>query len=168
MGIFTHREHRRKGLAAIAAAATVEYALRHGFEAVGWHCNTDNIGSWKTAEKLGFERTCNYAYYYYMYDSVDHLAELGWYHYKLGHYEKTVRYYAQVFEQRPDCHDYYYHLTALAWAHLRDTDQALRHLNLAVDHGWTAAEWTREQDAFGILHGLPAWDAVLARISGDA
>jgi RimJ/RimL family protein N-acetyltransferase len=87
-------------LAAVAVAATAEYCLGHGFSAVGWHCNAQNTGSWKTAEKVGFERGREYAYYYYMYDPVDHLAELGWYHYRRGEYAKTVQYYEQAFARR--------------------------------------------------------------------
>jgi len=48
VGVITHPNHRRRGLAAISVAATAEYCLSHGFSAVGWHCNALNIGSWKT------------------------------------------------------------------------------------------------------------------------
>ena len=54
VGIHTLPEYRRRGLATIAVAATVEYCFSHGFTTVGWHCNDDNIGSWKTAKKVGF------------------------------------------------------------------------------------------------------------------
>ena len=66
VGIITHPAHRRRGLAAVAVATTVEHCLSHGFSTVGWHCNADNVGSWKTAEKVGFERNREYAYYYYI------------------------------------------------------------------------------------------------------
>jgi RimJ/RimL family protein N-acetyltransferase len=76
VGVITHPAHRRRGLASVVVAATVEHCLKEGFSAVGWHCNAENVGSWKTAEKVGFERHREYAYYYYMYDRIDHLAEL--------------------------------------------------------------------------------------------
>jgi RimJ/RimL family protein N-acetyltransferase len=164
VGIFTLPAHRRTGLATVAVAATVEQCLRQGFRAVGWHCNADNVGSWKTAERVGFARNREYVYYYYIYDPVDHLAELGWYHYRQGDYAQTVHYYEQVFAQREDNPDYYYHLAALAWAHLGNQEKALQHLQSAADHGWGHAEWTRQQEAFAILHGMPAWDAVLAQM----
>jgi hypothetical protein len=50
-------------LAAITAAATVEYALSHGFSMVGWQCLEDNLGSIGTAEKVGFERERDYRMY---------------------------------------------------------------------------------------------------------
>jgi RimJ/RimL family protein N-acetyltransferase len=170
LGIFTAAAHRRLGLATAVAAATAEYCLDHGFRLVGWHCNAENVASWKTAEKVGFERNRAYAYYYYMYDPIDHLAELGWYYYKRGEYARTVAYYDRVFAQRPESPDYYYHLTALAWAALGDEDKALHFLGEAVDRGWDAAQWTMEQEAFRILHGRPEWSALLERmaeVAGD-
>jgi RimJ/RimL family protein N-acetyltransferase len=168
IGITTAPAYRRKGLAAIATAATVEHCLTHGFKAVGWHCNAENVGSWKTAEKVGFKRNREYAYYFYIYDLVDHWAELGWLHFQRGAYRKTVQYYEQVFAARDDNPDYYYHLAALAWANRGDVQKALHYLNAAVGHGWTHAEWTRQQPGFAILHGLPEWERLLAAMNKSA
>ncbi len=165
VGIITLPAHRRKGLAAAAVAATVEHCLGHGFGAVGWHCNADNVASWRTAERVGFVRNREYAYYYYVYDPIDHLAELGWYHYRRGEYAETVRFYEQVFAQRDENPDYYYHLTASAWALLGNGEKALHYLQAAVDHGWSHSEWTKQQEEFAILHGMPEWHAVLARMA---
>jgi GNAT superfamily N-acetyltransferase len=164
VGIFTDPEHRRRGLASIAVAATVEHCLSSGFSAVGWHCNAENVASWKTAEKVGFVRNREYAYFYYMYDPIDHLAELGWYHYRQRDYRKTVQYYEQVFAQRENNPDYYYHLTASAWALLGQREQALEYLSAAVDHGWADAEFTGQQEEFEMLHNAPEWSEILARM----
>jgi RimJ/RimL family protein N-acetyltransferase len=164
VGIFVHPAHRRQGLATIAVAATVDYCLSHGFNAVGWHCNADNIGSWKTAEKVGFERNREYAYYYYIYDQVDHLAELGWYYYRQGEYAKTIRYYEQVFALRAENPDYYYHLAASTWALLGNKEKAIQYLHAAVDSGWMHIEWTKQQEEFIILHDMPEWGVVLSRM----
>jgi RimJ/RimL family protein N-acetyltransferase len=165
VGVITHPAHRRRGLATVAVAATVERALEQGFSAVGWHCNADNVASWKTAEKVGFKRNREYAYYYYMCDPIDHLAELGWYYYRRGEVAKTVHYYEQVFAQRNENPDYYYHLAASAWALLGNRDKALQYLFAAADHGWTHVEWTKRQEEFSVLHGTPEWEDVLARMS---
>ncbi|MGD8998634.1 MAG: GNAT family N-acetyltransferase, partial [Anaerolineae bacterium] len=133
LGVITHPAHRRRGLAAVAVAASAEHCLSHGFTAVGWHCNADNVGSWRTAEKVGFERNRDYAYYYYMCDPIDHLAERGWYYYRRGAYAKTVHYYEQVFAQRDENPDYYYHLAASAWALLANGEKALEYLLAAAD-----------------------------------
>jgi tetratricopeptide (TPR) repeat protein len=161
VGIFTHPDHRRKGLAAATVAATAEHCLGHGFRAIGWHCNADNVASWKTAERVGFERNCEYAYYYYIYDPIDHLAELGWYYYRRGEYAKTVEYYARVFTQREDNPDYYYHLLASAYAHLGDPEKASEYLVAALEHGWKHLDWTRGQPEFALLAD-GEWSAILA------
>jgi RimJ/RimL family protein N-acetyltransferase len=164
VGIITHRAHRRRGLATIAVAATVEHCLRSGFSTVGWHCNAINIGSWKTAEKVGFERNCQYAYYYYMYDPIDHLAELGWYYYQRGEYAKTIQYYEQVFALRDENPGSYYHLMASSWARLGNKEKPIKYLQMAVDQGWRHFQWTKQQEEFRILHGMSEWDSVLARM----
>jgi len=167
IGVITHPAHRRRGLASIVVAATVEHCLSQGFSAVGWHCAADNVASWKTAEKVGFERHREYAYYYYMYDPVDHLAELGWYHYKRGAYAKTVQYYEQMFALRDENPDYYYHLAASAYALLGNAAPALKYLQAAAEHGWAQAEWTRGQEEFSILHDAPEWETVLAQMENN-
>lgn len=161
IGIISHPAHRRKGLASAAVAATVEDCLNSGFSAVGWHCNADNVGSWKTAEKVGFGPNREYSYYYYVYDPIDHLAERGWYYYRRGEYAKTVQYYEQVFGLRDENPDYYYHLVASAWALLGNGQQALQYLRAAVDRGWQHMEWTVQQEEFRILHGTSEWKALL-------
>lgn len=164
VGVITDPAHRQRGLATIVVAATVEHCLSHGFKAVGWHCNAENVGSWKTAEKVGFERNREYEYYYYVYDLVDHLAELGWYHFKRGEYIRTTQYYEQVFALREDNPDYYYHLAAVAWAALGNAARAFKYLHAAVDHGWTHAGWTKQVKEFAILHGTREWEAALTRM----
>jgi hypothetical protein len=75
-----------------------------------------------------------------------------------------VEYYEQVFKLREENEDYYYHLAASAWAHLENEGQALKYLGEAVSAGWAHHEWTQAQEEFKILHGNPAWDAVLAQM----
>ena len=168
VGIITHPEHRQRGLASLAVAATVDHCLNQGFAAIGWHCNAENVSSWKTAEKVGFERKSEYFYYYYMYDPIDHLAEMGWYHYRHREYDQTVKYYEWVFAQREQNPDYYYHLTASAWALLGNKQQALKYLHAAVEHGWAEAGWTKGQEEFEFLHSDPEWETILRQMESLA
>jgi RimJ/RimL family protein N-acetyltransferase len=55
IGIHTAPEHRRRGLAAQVTAAAVAVAVDHGLTEIGWHCNEDNPGSYRTAESVGFK-----------------------------------------------------------------------------------------------------------------
>lgn len=65
IGIQTLADFRRRGLATITAAATVEHALSSGFKSVGWHCNEDNLGSIGTAERVGFDLERRYCSQYF-------------------------------------------------------------------------------------------------------
>lgn len=64
IGIRTAPAHRTRGLASVTSAAAVELALARGFSMVGWHCSADNLGSIRTAERVGFERERDYTGYY--------------------------------------------------------------------------------------------------------
>jgi len=168
VSIITLRAHRRRGLAAVAAAATVEYALSHGFSAAEWHCDYDNIGSWKTAEKVGFERQREYTYYYYIFDPIDQLAQLGERAFLSREYDKSAQHYDRAFALRENHPGYCYHFAAAARAALGDTKKAVRLLRAAVEHGWTDAERTRQVAEFGVLHGAAEWKTILARMENAA
>jgi tetratricopeptide (TPR) repeat protein len=92
---------------------------------------------------------------------------LGWYYYKRGDYARTVDYYGRVFAQRDENPDYYYLLAASAWALLGDGDKALIYLQRAADQGWSHADYTRQQEEFGILHGRPEWQTILEQMAAD-
>ena len=168
VGIITDPAHRQRGLASAVAAATAEYCLSHGFDTVGWHCDYDNAGSWKTAEKAGFERAGEYFYYYYIYELADQLSQLGWSCFKRGEYRETADYYEQVFALREEHPNYYYNCAAEAWGALGNAEMALKYLRLAAEKGWAALEHTRQVERLQLLHGTPEWDLVLAQIARNA
>jgi RimJ/RimL family protein N-acetyltransferase len=168
VGIITDPGHRQRGLASIVAAATAEYCLSHGFDTVGWHCDYDNVGSWKTAEKAGFELAGEYFFYYYIYDLADQLSQLGWSCFKRGEYRETADYYEQVFALREEHPNYYYNCAAEAWGALGNGEMALKYLKLAAEQGWAALDHTRQVERLQPLHGTPEWDQVLAQIARNA
>jgi GNAT superfamily N-acetyltransferase len=165
VGIITDPAHRRLGLASIVTAATADYCLSHGFSAVGWHCDYDNVGSWKAAEKAGFERASEYFCYYYIYELADQLSQLGWSCFKRGEYHKTAEFYEQVFALRDEHPNYYYNCAAEAWGALGNREMALKYLKLAAEKGWAAFEHTRQVERLHLLHGTPEWEEVLAQIA---
>lgn len=65
IGIHTVPECRRRGLATQVTAAAVMDAFDRGLAQVGWHCNEDNPGSYRTAEAVGF--TLHRRYHYFTY-----------------------------------------------------------------------------------------------------
>lgn len=164
IGAETSPGHRRQGLAAIVTAATVEYCFQKGYRKVGWHCNAINLGSWKTAEKVGFKRQREYTYYYYMRNPIDHLAELGWHYYQLGDHEKTRQYYESLFATRKENPDYYYYLAASVWGEVKNTEKATQYLLAAAERGWSDLEHVKNDEDFQFLHKTPAWEPILERI----
>ena len=57
--IGTIGKYRRRGFASIVGAATVEYCLSK-YKSIKWVCTSTNVGSYKTAEKIGYERIGEY------------------------------------------------------------------------------------------------------------
>ncbi len=168
VGITTHPEHRRRGLAAVSVAATAEHCLGHGFSAVGWHCNELNVGSWKTAEKVGFDRDREYAEFFYTYDVVQHLEELAWYNFRRKDYEKSVHYFDQLFRQQEELPNDTYHVAAEAWAALKNKDKTLTYLRAAAEHGWKYPDYTKRAAAFSAVHDTAEWKTILARMAKNA
>lgn len=164
IGIVTAPEHRRKGLATGLVSATLGHCFERGFRKVGWHCDANNIASWKTAEKVGFKKSHDFHYFFYIYDLADHLAELGWYYFQRGELDKTRRYYEQVFDRRQDNPDYYYHLAAVAWAAVEDQEKTLTYLKEAALHGWHHADYTERQACFDFLRTSPEWKRILEKM----
>jgi GNAT superfamily N-acetyltransferase len=62
LGIETIPEYRGKGFAQITCSALIDYCIENNYEPV-WACRLENIGSYKLAEKLGFEADKKIPYY---------------------------------------------------------------------------------------------------------
>ena len=58
-GIGTKAEYRRRDFASIVGAATAEYCLPI-YKSIRWVCTSTNVGSYKTAEKIGYEKIGEY------------------------------------------------------------------------------------------------------------
>lgn len=173
-GLFTLEDFRRRGLATITAAAAVEHGLSHGVSTVNWTCSEDNIGSIRTAEKLGFERQRDYTLYYFHFDRAEHrgameytasdFAQKGEAAIKAGQYGEAASHYDQVLALRNDPAASDYHLAARAWAALGNSDRAIEYLREAAGRGWDLFYHTRTCKEFKVLHGTPEWAGVLEHI----
>ena len=54
LDVFTHEQHRRKGLAQIVCMMMIDYCIENNYTPQ-WQTSSINVGSCKLAEKLGFE-----------------------------------------------------------------------------------------------------------------
>jgi len=165
IGIRTHPDYRRRGLATLTVAAAVDYALAHGFVEVGWHCWEGNAGSIGVAEKVGFERERQYVAYARMFDDATHLAEVGLAHFVAGEYQLAVYSYERAFVLGPGRLSHqYYHLAARAWAALGDRERATSLLHRAIEQGENRLDFTASCAEFAILHGTSGWLAAMERL----
>ena len=62
LGIETLEEFRGKGFAQYTCSALIDYCLENNYEPV-WACRLENAGSYKLAQKLGFEPVARIPYY---------------------------------------------------------------------------------------------------------
>ncbi|NJN53269.1 MAG: GNAT family N-acetyltransferase [Anaerolineae bacterium] len=72
IGVETHPDHRRRGLATIVTAATVGYALEAGFTDIWWICDVHNTGSIGTAVKTGFTEQFQTESTFFILDEAEH------------------------------------------------------------------------------------------------
>jgi len=174
IGIHTHPDYRRRGLATLTAAATVDYCLSSGFTAVGWHCDEYNLGSIGVAEKVGFELERKYIQYFCIYNEANHLAETGLAFFRAKQYRAVAECMEKVFatprEEMPDWmiaeFHLYYHLAARARAALGNRDKAFGYLDEAVNKGWTDIEATNRCPEFRIFHETQEWKNLMAWLEG--
>jgi RimJ/RimL family protein N-acetyltransferase len=163
VGIRTHPNYRRRGLASLTVAATVGHCLTHGFTSVGWHCWEGNAASIGVAEKVGFELEREYVSYVRLFDEVEHLATIGLVHFTAGRYRPAVEWFGRASEVG-DAPNWAYHTEARAWAVLGECRAAFRCLGQAIDRGWEWSDLTMNCTEFADLHTKQEWKDVLARL----
>lgn len=62
LGIETVEEFRGKGFAEITCSALIDYCIENNYEPI-WACRLENIGSYRLAQKIGFEPFVEIPYY---------------------------------------------------------------------------------------------------------
>jgi RimJ/RimL family protein N-acetyltransferase len=176
IGINTHEDYRRQGLAALTAAAAVDYALSSGFEQVGWHCDAYNLGSIGVAEKVGFKLERKYVQYYACANEAHHLEETAQAHFRAKQYEEAIESYEKFFatpqEQLPDFLrkvlpqelGVHYFRVASAKAFIGDNHGAMEYLEKAIDNGWLYIGFLKGRKEFEGVHGTPEWNRILEKI----
>jgi RimJ/RimL family protein N-acetyltransferase len=163
LGFETLPEFRRQGLGSLSAAAALEHGLKMGI-AVHWTCAIDNIGSQKTAKKLGLAHERDYIMYLFSLDVSEHMAQLAYSYLARGEHRRAIDYYEQLFAQKTDIPAWAYFDNAQAWAALRERANAIKYLRMAAKEGWSAVDATEKTSEFQILHDLSEWTDVIERI----
>ncbi|HWU17215.1 MAG TPA: GNAT family N-acetyltransferase [Devosia sp.] len=144
MGVWTHADHRRRGLARLAAQACLAAAHDQDITAMGWHCHASNRGSIELARQLGASGpVATLAYSASLpAENASDLPPAEW--------QRLARHFAA---KRTDIAWLGFH-AACAWAAAGADDEALAAVEQLVADGWT---------------GSPAWLSghwALARLAG--
>jgi len=157
IGIRTDETYRRQGLAALAVAGLVEHCLDRGINQIGWHCLRNNVGSRRTAEKVGFTQAAEYPA-----SSATLPAE------NLGDLSPAE---AQAWARHYEAalvHDPKYHLdAAVAWALAGAATPALAQLRQAINAGINCSPaWLQSSWAFTSLRPVAEFQALIAELQG--
>jgi RimJ/RimL family protein N-acetyltransferase len=163
LGFETLPEFWRRGLGSMVAAVALKHGLEMGIE-IHWTCAEGNIGSLRTAEKLGLERERGYTMYLFAQDMLEHLAQLAYSYLSRGEYHQAIDCYERLFAQKYDAPSWAYFDTAQAWAALGEGEKALKYLRMAAERGWSAVGETEQSPEFQLFHNLPEWQEVVEQI----
>lgn len=163
IGIQTDPDYRQRGLAALTAAAAVDHALAQGLSSVGWHCRADNIGSQRTASRVGFTLERDYVSFASFRRESIHWAEAGRLKEVAGDYPAAAEHYirADACDDKPEWGAYIPFYAACAFARHGDYDSAWTWLQRAVAQGFDDSDALRAVDALKPLQDSPAWDSLL-------
>ncbi|MCC6804789.1 MAG: GNAT family N-acetyltransferase [Anaerolineae bacterium] len=169
IGIHTHPDYRRQGLAALTSAAAVDYALAQGLSMVGWHCSTDNIGSQYTALRVGFTLERDYVSFAAFRREAVHWSEAGRSQEVIGDSRAAAEYYirADACGDKPAWGHYIPFYAACAFAKLGDYDSAWTWLHRAVAQGFDDMDTLQSVAALTPMRATPAWNSLLQSIEGD-
>ncbi len=167
IGLFTNPDHRRRNLAYLTSAAAIEYALSHGLDVVHWNCESFNVGSIRTAEKLGLQFSHTHSMYVLILNPVRHELNRAWSYYDAGQYEQAMAVCQQHLNtENESVHPENHYIVARCYLASGIHDQAIQALSLAVESGWDAVD--ELQADFAAFTGHPSWQMILGQAQRNA
>jgi len=168
ISIQTAADYRRRGFATLCVAVTVEYGQRRGYH-IGWHCNQDNEGSWRTAEKVGFVRKKSYLAANGLYKEENHLFLNAWYRgFILEEPEVGLQYIKKLIEMEQSRGSYF--LYARLLIKLKKYYKAIEALNEIVKIGHPDPKRFKEvlqtREDFHELRKMKEWKELMKKVEG--
>lgn len=148
IGVTTETQFKKKGLAAIATAATVYACTLKGIKEIGWHCVDTNVGSIRVAEKVGFKKVREYASFT-PFPPVENVTDLN-----SEQWSEWARYYEEMNKIQPS----YYWLAATCWAKSCNMEKTLENLTKLAETGETwFVKHISEMEEFSAFKENDAW-----------
>ncbi|MHA1418570.1 MAG: GNAT family N-acetyltransferase [Candidatus Heimdallarchaeaceae archaeon] len=179
VGIATREEYRKQGLATIVGSATAEYCLSK-YNSVGWHCNTNNTRSCKTAEKIGFKVAKEYQKVACFFNKIDNFIVHGYYKFLHKNFEEAIKFYSYVIEaKRNKDKDIETSVYLTKWGFSFDKllienatfyavqgkeEEALNMIKEAINNGYKDIESFDSEEYLTILHSRAEWRDLRAAI----
>jgi len=163
LGMFTRNEYRKRGLAYLTTAASIEYGLSHGLRQICWTCMEDNPGSVRTAERLGLERVEDYTMFMLIFDPIEAKSILAYFHLEAGRTRDALALLEGIITSGQAYPTYVLFDAARACAMLGEKDAAMSHLQAFAERGSQNPAIFEECSEFQVLHDLPAWQTLLQK-----
>lgn len=173
IGVKTDENFRKKGLCTYLVKQILNYCKKNKLYKVGWHCRADNIGSYKTAEKVGFIRKEYINVYHGWYNSFDNNLVNGYFCLsELKKYELGANFYEKAFSMLKSGHKdaiesnifkqvdnvkWCYYMTARCWSLAGDKDKAFSNLYKSIDEGMSDIDMIKKDKCFLNLHSDKRW-----------
>lgn len=163
--LVTDARYRRRGLAFLTSAMTIQYGLAHGLDQILWDVAASNIGSIRTAQKIGLSLLHETREYTLIFPEVGYLINLAWSHLDGGRFEQVHHVAEKMVNSDKEILVQYGHfLIGATWAGVGDVPKALHHLNKAIDAGFDDLAELESCPQLTNFHSLPEWKPLLARI----
>jgi len=163
--LVTDPRYRRRGLAFITSAMTIQYGLAHGLDQILWDVAASNTGSIRTAQKLGLTFLSETKEYTLIFPEVGYLINLAWGHLDGARYGQVLGVVEKMLASDKEILVQYGHfLSGAAWAGLEDSSQAIQHLNKAIDTGFDDISELENSAPLTRLHTLPEWSQLMDRM----
>lgn len=165
VGVQTLSDYRRRGLAAITSAASMEYAFSHGIKKIHWTCTAQNTGSMNTASKLGYTRGDPYQMHILIFDHAQHWSNYAYEMLLLKKYEDSMDAFLKAFSLSENHPDWVFYAAARTAAALGKKEKAFECLSSAVVRGWKNRDDAERCEEFVSLYEYPHWKVVLEKMA---
>jgi RimJ/RimL family protein N-acetyltransferase len=163
--LVTDARYRRRGLAFLTSAMTIQYGLVHGLDKILWDVAASNAGSIRTAQKIGLSILHEIKEYTLIFPEVGYLINLAWGHLDGGRFDQVHLVAEKMIGSDKEILVQYGHfLFGAAWAGLDDSTKAFDHLNKAIDAGFDDTSELEGCSSLTKFHGMPDWKQLMERI----
>ncbi|NVM43430.1 MAG: GNAT family N-acetyltransferase [Candidatus Lokiarchaeota archaeon] len=175
VGIATREEYQRKGFASIIGSATAEFCLEK-YKSVGSHFGITNVGSYKTAEKIGYEKIREYKKAAAFINQVDNWVANGFQKSRNKDYEESISWYEKIVDAaNKETTEYLesYYLNgefpiervcfriSTFFSALGNIQKAVDYLRKAIEIGFKEKEELLECKLLEPLHGTEEWNKMI-------